>query len=267
MEAAAVSVADGAGLEAPPARRGRRFAVIARRAAGVGLGAALLAFGLSRYRAASRAPAAHYETVAIDEGALDAKVTATGAVSAAHLRAGGQPGLGAHRAAVRRFRVVGEARPDHRDHRAVAVSRRGGPGPGELGGRPRWRREGARSEAAGRSPVRAKSRRSSGQGLVSRADSDVADSAAAVAVSEVASAEASVAQARAALDQAELNLKYTTIVSPIDGSRDLAQRRRRPDRGGGAAGADALHDRPGPDQDAGRHQRRRGRRRQDSARA
>ena len=47
--------------------------------------------------------------------------------------------------------------------------------------------------------------------------------------------------------------------------RDLAQRRRRADRRRVAAGADAVHDRRGPAQDAGRHQRRRGRRRQAAA--
>ncbi len=44
--------------------------------------------------------------------------------------------------------------------------------------------------------------------------------------------------------------------------RDLAQRRRRADRGGLALGAGALHHRRGSAQDAGRHQRHRGRRRQ-----
>jgi HlyD family secretion protein len=52
---------------------------------------------------------------------------------------------------------------------------------------------------------------------VTQADFDLAESAAQVAAAEIATAEASVAQAQAALDQAELNLKYATISSPIDG--------------------------------------------------
>ena len=47
----------------------------------------------------------------------------------------------------------------------------------------------------------------------------------------------------------------------------LAQRRRRPDGGRLAAGADAVRHRRGPAQDAGRHQRGRGRRRQAPGRA
>ena len=49
--------------------------------------------------------------------------------------------------------------------------------------------------------------------------------------------------------------------------RHLAERRRRADRGGVALGADALHDRPGPHEDAGRHERRRGGRRAPAGRA
>ena len=48
--------------------------------------------------------------------------------------------------------------------------------------------------------------------------------------------------------------------------RRLAAGRRRPDRGGQPAGAGALHDRPGPDPDAGRDQRGRGGHRPDQAR-
>ena len=43
--------------------------------------------------------------------------------------------------------------------------------------------------------------------------------------------------------------------------RDAAQRRRRPDGRGEHAGADAVHHRGGPDEDAGQRQHRRGRRR------
>ena len=68
-------------------------------------------------------------------------------------------------------------------------------------------------------------------------------------------------RAQAQLHQAQANLSYTNIISPIDGDGHLAQRRRRADGRGVALGADALHDRRGPHQDAGGHQRLRGRRR------
>jgi HlyD family secretion protein len=54
-------------------------------------------------------------------------------------------------------------------------------------------------------------------GLATKADLDAADGALGSAVAEGAAARAGVAQALAALDQAKLNLKYATIVSPISG--------------------------------------------------
>lgn len=54
--------------------------------------------------------------------------------------------------------------------------------------------------------------------FVSQADLDTAQSAYDVAVAGISAASASLAQARAALKQAKLNLDYTTIESPIDGT-------------------------------------------------
>lgn len=62
------------------------------------------------------------------------------------------------------------------------------------------------------------------RGVGSQADADSAKAAAQAADAQVASARASLAQAVAALEQAETQLAYTTIVSPIDGiviSRDV----------------------------------------------
>ena len=72
---------------------------------------------------------------------------------------------------------------------------------------------------------------------------------------------ATVAQVTAQLKQAETNLSYTRIVSPIDGVVVSRQLRRRADRRGVLPGADALHDRARPHEDAGPHEHRRGRRR------
>jgi HlyD family secretion protein len=55
------------------------------------------------------------------------------------------------------------------------------------------------------------------QNLVAQADLDTAEANEAAAVAQVSASEGAVKQARAALHQAEINLKYTTIVSPIDG--------------------------------------------------
>jgi HlyD family secretion protein len=55
------------------------------------------------------------------------------------------------------------------------------------------------------------------QGVATLADRDAAEAALAVARADVAVARSNVKQTRAARDQAELNLHYTTITSPIDG--------------------------------------------------
>jgi HlyD family secretion protein len=55
------------------------------------------------------------------------------------------------------------------------------------------------------------------QNLVARADLDVAEAAAIADRADVAAGDAAMRQARAMLDQAQLNLSYTRIVSPIDG--------------------------------------------------
>lgn len=54
--------------------------------------------------------------------------------------------------------------------------------------------------------------------LIARSDLDTADTNAQVAVTQLAAANAQVSQARAALSYAETNLRYTRIVSPVDGT-------------------------------------------------
>ncbi|MFT3706892.1 MAG: efflux RND transporter periplasmic adaptor subunit [Archangium sp.] len=57
-----------------------------------------------------------------------------------------------------------------------------------------------------------------GQNYVAQADLDTAQSAYEVAVASIDSAEAALAQSRAQRQQAQVNLAYTTITSPIDGT-------------------------------------------------
>jgi HlyD family secretion protein len=55
------------------------------------------------------------------------------------------------------------------------------------------------------------------ESLADRADVDAAEASAGASRADVEAADAGMVQARAALDQAQLNLSYTRIVSPIDG--------------------------------------------------
>ncbi len=94
-------------------------------------------------------------------------------------------------------------------------------------------------------------------GIISQGDFDVAETAFQSAKAAVKAAEGSVAQTRGALMQSRTNLRYSVIRSPVDGvviSRAI-------DVGQTVAASfpdpDALHHRPGSDQDADRSQRRR----------
>jgi HlyD family secretion protein len=55
------------------------------------------------------------------------------------------------------------------------------------------------------------------QNLIAQADLDTSEANAAAAVAQVAASEGDLKQAHASLHQAEINFRYTTIVSPIDG--------------------------------------------------
>ena len=176
----------------------------------------LLAYGAVRYRARSTAPSVRYETAAVDVGPLDAKVTATGALSPLiTVQVGSQVSgriatlLADFGSTVRHGQVI--ATIDPALFRAAAAQGQANLASARAGlERARAQRLLAERQFARDTALLA-------QGLVTRAEYDLAESNAGVATAEIATAEAAVAQARAALDQADLNLKYTTITSPIDG--------------------------------------------------
>jgi HlyD family secretion protein len=92
------------------------------------------------------------------------------------------------------------------------------------------------------------------EGLAPQAELDTA-----LAVFDTAGAQ--VEQARAALNQAETNLSYTKITFADRRVVAESRVRRRTDGGRVVPGADTLHDRAGPDEDADPGRRRRGRHR------
>ena len=71
------------------------------------------------------------------------------------------------------------------------------------------------------------------------------------AVAQVDLDQAAIQQQQASLRNAQLNLNYTNIVSPVDGTDCLAQRGRGADGRGELPDPDPVPDRQGPDQDAG----------------
>lgn len=196
-----------------PSRRVRRVLRWALPAAAVVAAGAVFA---AKWSAAKAEPTVRYEAVAVDRGPIAAKVTATGAVSALvtvlvgsqvsgrieTLAAdyGSRVEKGQTIATIEPslFRAaVAQARANHASARA-AVDR-------------------ARAHVTQAEKDFARARALLDDALISRAEYDAAEAALLAARADEKAAIASVSQTQAALEQAELNLRYTTIVSPIDG--------------------------------------------------
>jgi HlyD family secretion protein len=197
---------------ATPKRRAPRWL---RWAAPIALIAALSPLGL-RALSSQRAAPVHFETAAVDRGGIDAKVTASGTVSAlVTVQVGSQVSGRIEQifvdfsSPVTKGQVVATIDPalfratvaQARANHAAAVANL----------------EKATAHRAESDRQYARAAQLAAEGLASRADLDVAEANAKAGAADVAAARAQIAQARAALDQAELNLRYSTIVSPIDG--------------------------------------------------
>jgi HlyD family secretion protein len=178
--------------------------------------AGVLAAGGARIAASRSATPVHYETAAVDRGNIDAKVTATGTVSAIVMVQVGSQVSGRieklfvdFSSPVRKGQVVATIDPAlfkaaEEQARANCLAAQGA-----------LEKVRAAKVQADRQFVRV--RELQREGLASLSDLDVAEAASWAARADVDSATATIVQARATLDQAALNLGYTTIVSPIDG--------------------------------------------------
>lgn len=157
-----------------------------------------------------------YETVSVDRGALAAKVTATGTVSAlVTVLVGSQvsgriESLNADfESQVHKGQTVATIEPSL--FRAAAAQARAN----YVSAKAAVARAHAHTALADKELTRAK--RLLAESLASRAEFDTAEATLAAAKADEAAANAGVSQAEAALEQTQLNLRYTTIVSPIDG--------------------------------------------------
>ena len=182
------------------------------------IGALLSVIAVVAWRLATSrsAPTVRYETAAIDRGAIDAKVTANGTLSAiVTVSVGSQvsgriDSLGADfESAVTKGQVIATIEPQL--FRAAVDQARAN----YLAAKAAVEKARATEVNAVKQFERAKMLLQ--ENLLSFQDYDSADAARRVAAADVAANQAGVAQAAAALSQAELNLHYTTIVSPIDG--------------------------------------------------
>jgi HlyD family secretion protein len=174
--------------------------------------------GLAWWRVRARAAeeALRFESVAVDRGPIVAKVTANGTVSAlVTVLVGSQVSgriLELHadfNSAVKKDQVL--ARIDPLFYQATLDQAKASLtiADGNLAK--------ARVQARDAERQQARLQQLFGEHIVTQSDLDTADTATAAARAQVTVAEGSLAQARAVLRQAEVNMDYTTILSPVDG--------------------------------------------------
>jgi HlyD family secretion protein len=164
----------------------------------------------------AKPPAARYETVKVDQGRIVARVTATGTLSAlVTVQVGSQVSgriaqlFADFNSQVKKGQVIAKMDPELfkaalEQTRANYTAAKGN-----------LERSKAQAVEAERQYERAKALAE--RQLIATADRDTAESTAAAARAQVTASEGAVAQARAAMHQAEVNLAYSTIKSPIDG--------------------------------------------------
>lgn len=169
-----------------------------------------------KYSAAERKPKIHYETAGIDRGQIAAKVTASGTVSALVTVLVGSQVSGRidslrvdYNSPVKKGQVIASLEPSL--FKAAVAQARANYASAQAA------LEKAKAQAVDADRQYKRAETLVGQKLIAQADYETAQANAAVAKAQVSASEADVEQARAALNQAEVNLRYTTILSPIDG--------------------------------------------------
>jgi len=174
------------------------------------------AYGASRYVTGSRVAPVRYETARAEKGRISAKVTATGALSAlVTVQVGSQVSgrIETLRAdfgsRVKKGDII--ATIDSQLFRASLQQARANRSSAVAG------LEKARVQAEDAQRQWSRSRSLVGQKLIAQADADTTEANAKAAQAQVLLSQAAIEQSVASLQQAEINLAYTTIISPIDG--------------------------------------------------
>jgi len=199
----------------PVAKRSLRLGRVLRWALVLIVLAAASLFAWRRLHATS-APTVRYQTATIDHGGIDAKVTASGAVSAiVTVQVGSQVSgrilawYADFSSSVKKGQLIAKIEPSL--FKAAVEQARAN----YTAAKASYDKSLANRVLAERNYARTLALFE--QALASRGDLDAAEAAAEAARADVGTADAAMLQSRAALDQAQLNLSYTDIVSPIDG--------------------------------------------------
>jgi HlyD family secretion protein len=177
-------------------------------------GGVLAGVGLIRPKA--KDPAARFETAVVQRRIVESHVTATGTVSALVTVQVGSQVSGRiqelfvdYNSPVKKGQVI--ARIDPQLFQASVERARAS----LTAAKANLQRAKVEARNARRQADRSRLLRE--QQFISQAELDTAEVSAESARTQVASAEGALAQSRAALNEAEVNLRYTTIVSPTDG--------------------------------------------------
>jgi HlyD family secretion protein len=174
------------------------------------------AFGILRYLRSHRDPGPRYATVSIDRGRIAARVTATGVLSALVTVLVGSQVSGRiesirvdFNSPVKKGQIVATIEPTL--FQAAVEQARANDASA------RANVDKAKAQAIDAERQYTRNKQLGEQKLIAQADVDTAEANYNIAKATVAAALAGVQQSAAALHQAEANLKYATIYSPIDG--------------------------------------------------
>ncbi|APR87219.1 Macrolide-specific efflux protein MacA [Minicystis rosea] len=173
--------------------------------------------GVYAYRVATKPAELTYRTVKIERGNIVARVAATGTLSAhVTVQVGSQVSGRVHQlmvdfnSSVKKGQVIAKIDPSIFEAAVAQARANAYAAQGNL------TKAKAQALDAQRKLERAKQLRA--DGLASIADVETADTALEVAKAQIEASKGELEQARASQHQAEVNLAYTTIVSPIDGT-------------------------------------------------
>jgi HlyD family secretion protein len=171
----------------------------------------------ARQALANKKPVVDYQTAAVEQGAVAARVTATGTLSAlVTVQVGSQVSgrvkeLNANfNSTVKKGDVLAVIDPELFQASLEQAQANVAAASGSLAK--------ARAQLVNMKAQYQRAQDLVKQGLVAEADVDTAKAASESAAADVQAAQGQVAQANAGLHQAQINLQYTKIVSPVDGT-------------------------------------------------
>lgn len=185
--------------------------------AGVFAASGAAAGGLYAYRAATKPVEYAYRTAKIERGNIVARVTATGTLSAhVTVQVGSQVSgrlqqiLVDFNSPVKKGQVIAKIDPQIFEANLAQARANAYAAHGNL--------TKAKAQALDAQRKLDRAKQLNAEGLASKADVETAETTFEVAKAQIEAAKGEVEQARAAQHQAEVNLQYTTILSPIDGT-------------------------------------------------